>query len=276
MENLVREHGGYILIAILAVALAFTFGYESGSQAAPSKTIYVQETLNDTPQQQVVQTVITTPLEKISMLLAGIDQEKKGRTATLEVERRNGTGRIFLNFDEKQPLIGNETQTSIKNAVHVAQNFNPATQDALSESDLFYSFKANTMEVEGGSAGAAMALATIALLQGKKLDKTIAITGTVNAAGEIGKVGGILEKAKALKTKGVKTFLVPEGEAIQETTIVNDIEKCTEETIGVATYKSCKLERNIQTIFVNVSNETELNVIEIASVMNAFEKMVEK
>ena len=47
----------------------------------------------------------------------------------------------------------------------------------------------------------------------KNIRRGVVITGTINPDGSIGKVAGILEKAKAVADSGYKTFLVPKGQS---------------------------------------------------------------
>ena len=68
----------------------------------------------------------------------------------------------------------------------------------LSEYDLVYTIKANATVIEGASAGAALAVATVAALTGKELNSSVMMTGTINHDGTIGPVGGIFEKAIGL------------------------------------------------------------------------------
>ncbi|MEM0475337.1 MAG: S16 family serine protease, partial [Candidatus Norongarragalinales archaeon] len=52
----------------------------------------------------------------------------------------------------------------------------------------------------------------IAALEGKTPRRDVAITGTVDAEGKIGWVGGLIEKAEAAAADGVRLFLVPKGQ----------------------------------------------------------------
>lgn len=67
--------------------------------------------------------------------------------------------------------------------------------------------------VGGPSAGLAFTLAVLDQLTAGELTggRTVAVTGTVNAAGEVGAVGGALQKAAVVRDLGVDTFIVPEA-----------------------------------------------------------------
>src|SRR3990167_1080623 len=78
--------------------------------------------------------------------------------------------------------------------------------------DFIYTMKANSGIVAGPSAGAAATVLTIAVLEGKELNKHIAMTGTINSGNFIGPVGSIKEKMDAAKQAGMTTVLIPMGD----------------------------------------------------------------
>ncbi len=71
--------------------------------------------------------------------------------------------------------------------------------------------------VGGPSAGLAFTLAVLDQLTEGELTggRRVAVTGTINAAGQVGAVGGALQKTAVVQDLGVETFIVPEalGEA---------------------------------------------------------------
>jgi len=85
-----------------------------------------------------------------------------------------------------------DTQYSIRTAKYVAEDI--ANINA-SDIDLIYSIETNASVIEGQSAGAALTIATIAILENKTLKSDVIITGTINPDGSIGSVGAILAKA---------------------------------------------------------------------------------
>lgn len=84
-----------------------------------------------------------------------------------------------------------------------------------------YAFPANiainTSMIGGPSAGLAMTLAIIAHLSQHPITggHVIAATGTIDANGQVGDVGGVAQKAVAVANAGVHYFFVPVGEAAQ-------------------------------------------------------------
>lgn len=65
---------------------------------------------------------------------------------------------------------------------------------------------------DGPSAGAAMAIGFIALFKGDRVQRGVALTGTLEAGGRIGWVGSIPDKIRAAKREGYHTVLIPRGQ----------------------------------------------------------------
>jgi PDZ domain-containing protein len=80
--------------------------------------------------------------------------------------------------------------------------------------DFPFSIAISTPNIGGPSAGLAMTLGIIdQLSQGKLLlRRTIAATGTMDAMGNVGDVGGVPQKAVTVQRAGARIFLVPVGE----------------------------------------------------------------
>lgn len=127
---------------------------------------------------------------------------RTGGTADLYLDIRAGTGQIFL---DTFPLTRLDTQSSTRFANQVAC---AETSVDCTKFDFFYTIKANAPAIGGPSAGAAVAVLTLAMLEGKKLDEQTAITGTINSGGLIGPVGGEKEKAEAAKRAGITRVLI--------------------------------------------------------------------
>ena len=65
---------------------------------------------------------------------------------------------------------------------------------------------------DGPSAGAAMAVGFIAMFKGERLQRGMAISGTLEPGGRIGWVGDIPDKIRAANREGYHTVLVPRGQ----------------------------------------------------------------
>jgi len=130
----------------------------------------------------------------------------EGSVADLYLEIQQGTGRVFM---ETYPLTKMDTQISTRFAKDVACDYLGLD---CNEYDFFYTIKANSPIVGGPSAGAAITILTIAMLEDIELNEEITITGTINSGGLIGPVGSLLAKIDAASEIDIKTVLVPHGE----------------------------------------------------------------
>ena len=66
---------------------------------------------------------------------------------------------------------------------------------------------------DGPSAGAAMAVGFLALLRGDHIQRGIALTGTIESDGRVGRVGAIPDKVRAAAREGYRTILIPQGQS---------------------------------------------------------------
>jgi predicted S18 family serine protease len=133
-----------------------------------------------------------------------------GVTMTCRVELREGAGRVLVNT---VPYIGIDLQTSSRTAALVAENLTGAQ---LGKTDVIITIEAgeSVEVVDGPSAGVAITIAIMAAIEGRSLNETVFITGTINPDGSIGVVGGIIEKAEAAALAGGTVFLVPKGQSV--------------------------------------------------------------
>lgn len=238
-----------VLLVIVAVAAGLLLGYT----AAPVKKPAATPTLAPLPQE-------FDEREQASLVIPAVDTTGQGRLAEVVVELEKGTGKIFVGFNENNPVLNDETQESLKTAVSVAKRYALRNPDNY---DLHYSMNSHSSEVGGGSAGAAFTIATMAVLQGRKLRNDTAVTGTVLPDGSIGRVGGVLEKARAVKAAGFKRLVVPLGEAW----ITEMREKCEERTTPNSAFRQC----TSAPINVSVAQQAGIEVIEASRVLDAFE-----
>lgn len=128
-----------------------------------------------------------------------------GSVADLYIETKPGTGRVFM---DTFPLTKSDTQLSTRFAKEIACNF---LNKECNDRDFFYTIRAESGIIGGPSAGAAIALLTIAELEGIDLDLKGAVTGTINNGGLIGPVGGIKEKIDGAIAANLTKLLIPRG-----------------------------------------------------------------
>lgn len=149
------------------------------------------------------------PITKKVTLLAVSETPNgyEGSTAVLELEVTRGSGRVFLDTSPASKL---DTQLSTRFAKEIACNF---LDESCENYDFFYTIKADTTIVGGPSAGAAIAVVTVAALKDIDLNDKVAISGTINSGALIGPVGGLKEKVEAAAGKGLKKVLIPLGKS---------------------------------------------------------------
>ena len=197
----------------------------------------------------------------VVLKVPAVDNQGNGIATTLKVEAMPGEGRILTNIN--QILFWVDTQYSIQTAKAVAGNL---TNADLSKTDLIYSIETEAGVIEGPSAGAALTLATIAVLENKSITTSVAITGTINPDGTIGPVGGILAKAKASRDAGATLFLVPKGQGIQ--TIYNPVRQCEK----TGSYTFCRIEYKKET--VDITQQAGVEVKEVSSIQEALKYLL--
>jgi len=192
----------------------------------------------------------------VKMRLPAVDEEGNGVHTGLVVEAIPGTGRTLTDIDNL--LFWADTQHSIRIARRVAENI---TGKKESNYDIIYSIEANASIIGGPSAGSALAIATIAALEGREPKDNVMITGSINHDGSIGPVSSILEKAKASKDVGATTFLVP---LLQSRDVIYEqTEHC--ETFGHT--EVCTTETRPKKI--EVEEEVGIKVREVETVQDA-------
>ncbi len=287
MENGFEQKTIYIIVIVVSLLVVFLIGMEIGSKQQNTTVIRIQsnESITNTntganytsDNDKLNQVLANQATAFSSLILPGIDSNQQGVIARLNIEKKNGTGKTFIEFGESQPTIALETFESIKNATQVVKTISSKANANYWRSNLLYSFETNSDEVAGSSAGAAITIGTLALLENKKLNASIAITGGINSDGSISRVGGVLEKARALKNTGsVTTLFVPIGEAQQEITTAKSGQTCTEQSIGNGTFTSCRNNQTLETRIIDISNETGIRVVEVANIATAYLQMIQQ
>lgn len=132
-----------------------------------------------------------------------------GSIADLYLKIEPGHGSVYI---DTFPLTKMDTQLSTRFAKEVACRFLDAGIDCR-KYDFFYTIKADSPIIGGPSAGAALAMLTVALLdpEVKNIDESVSITGTINTGGIIGSVGGVKEKIAVSGLNNITKVLVPLG-----------------------------------------------------------------
>ena len=221
----------------------------------------VEPELRPISDKQITQVPQASAWNTVIINLPAVDNQGNGVVAKLKVQAISGEGRVLTNIDNL--LFWVDTQYSIKVAEMVAENITGAD---LSDVDLIYTIETDASVIEGGSAGAALTIATIAVLQNKTVPSDVMITGTINPDGSIGPVGAIFAKAKAAKDVGVKMFLVPEGQGSQ----VNYAPEKKCEQVGPVTF--CTTEYKPQKL--DISKDVGIEVKEVSTISDALKYFI--
>jgi len=134
---------------------------------------------------------------------------ESGVMLNITAEVKPGKGRVLV---DTTPLMGVVFQDAANTAVYVAEN---RTGVSLAGSDVIFSINApgQVPSVDGPSAGALMTLLVISAIERKPIREDVTLTGTIDQDGNIGAIGGVVEKAQAAKAAGKSLFLLPEANA---------------------------------------------------------------
>lgn len=148
------------------------------------------------------------PVTLLVPAIEKVNDTERGVMAILQIYTREGNGHIFI---DTMPLTEIDTQTSARIAREVVSSLLDLD---MNNYDLFIIIRSDSPAVGGPSAGAAIAIGTIASLLNLSLKPNVVITGTINIDGTIGGVGGIIEKARAAAESNATMLLIPKGQGI--------------------------------------------------------------
>lgn len=162
------------------------------------------------------------------LAVSNVESNPTGSVANLKLEIEEGSGRVFM---DSFPLSKIDTQISTRFAKEVACNF---IEKDCNDYDFFYTIRANSALIGGPSAGAAITVLTIAVLEDLTLDESVSITGTINTGGIIGPVGGILAKSESAAKAGIKKVLIPKYTSINITNITKQEDEFEIEIVEVS------------------------------------------
>jgi len=182
----------YILIFLLGFMVALSIN---------------QEKFQQDQKQQEISNINDDEILKGKANIVAVTQDQQGLLGNVKVEITEGNGKVLVNTN---PFLEPDTQYSANIAAQVASNI---TDFDLSKKNIIYDFNITGNVLGGPSAGLAMTLATIAAINKKEV-KNIGMTGTILPNGDIGLVGGVLEKGTVAAQENIKTFLVPRGQGI--------------------------------------------------------------
>ena len=134
-----------------------------------------------------------------------------GTTLTVEGTAMDGKGEVKLTGQ-----LGDVMKESALAALSYirahAKKYGVDT-DKLSKTDLHIHVPEGATPKDGPSAGITIATAILSVLTGKKARGDIAMTGEITLRGRVLPIGGLKEKALAARRLGIKTVIIPFGNA---------------------------------------------------------------
>jgi hypothetical protein len=134
---------------------------------------------------------------------AVIPQNNGEALTVINLTVTSGTGLVSVGGPA---IVGNSTVASAGTAAKYATGYLGLN---FTKYNFAYTIQANSSNVTGPSAGAAMTLLAISALEHKPLRNDFTITGTINGDGTIGAIGGVYNKVQAAYQNGLDLVLVP-------------------------------------------------------------------
>lgn len=201
-------------------------------------------------------------LSGVKTNLVAVDDRGRGTVSPVWVDAEYGNGRVLVNIENLFFWV--DTQFSIRLASQLAPHY--LGLDRM-DYDITYTIDIESPEVGGASAGAPMTVATVAALDNRTLNDDVAMTGTINQHGEVGRVGGIAGKTEAAAEAGFEKFLIPLGQS--EQTVV-ETEIVCDDFLGIEICREREHERTF-----NVDEEYDIDVVEVSDLDEALEHYVE-
>ena len=182
-----------------------------------------------------------------------------GIATNLTLEAVPGRGRVLV---DTTPPMGEVFQDTAATAKETAERL---TGKSLFDYDLVFSIEAPEVvpSVDGPSAGAAMTLMILSLLEERPLDPGVSLTGTISPDGRVGAIGGVVEKAVAAENAGVDVFCIPRGNEYTRVPVEKKIR------VGPFVW-SWPAYEDVKTKTL-IEEETDLNVVIVDDVLDLVE-----
>ncbi|MBR5388429.1 MAG: endopeptidase La [Clostridia bacterium] len=146
-----------------------------------------------------------------------------GVTLTIEVSLMYGKGEILLTG--KLGDVMKESARAAISYIHAHAEKYGISEKTFSEKDIHIHVPEGATPKDGPSAGITMATAILSAYTGKKVKKGVAMTGEITLRGKVLPIGGLKEKALAAFRAGIKTVIIPKGNAKDLSEIPSNIRK---------------------------------------------------
>ena len=155
---------------------------------------------------------------------AVILENNTGSLTTINLSVYQGNGTISISGPQ---IVGSSTFSSAVTAAQYAAKYLLLN---FSKYDFNYTIIGGGDNVSGPSGGAAMTMLAISALSGKRLLRNFSMTGTISSDGSIGPIGGVYDKASAVKADNLSFFLVP---AVQNGSEENELYLLVQDTYNI-------------------------------------------
>jgi PDZ domain-containing protein len=167
---------------------------------------------------QIVTAVNTTPTPTICDFVGALHSLRPGDVARLRVEQSTVTDNAVLRPGPTTTVpvrLGPARSSTSSSGCPGVNGPSPVYLGVEVETQVDYTYpfpvRIDTSEIGGPSAGLAMTLGIIDALSTGRLTghRVVAATGTIDAAGDVGDVGGVPQKTVAVERAGATVFFVP-------------------------------------------------------------------
>jgi ATP-dependent Lon protease len=141
----------------------------------------------------------------------------------IEATRMSGKGQLILTGS-----LGDVMKESARAALSFlrshASDFK-LDEEVIAKSDIHIHVPAGATPKDGPSAGVAIALAILSMLQNKPVRPDLAMTGEISLRGRVLPIGGLKEKVLAAARAGIKHIMLPEKNKVDLDEIPADVKK---------------------------------------------------
>ncbi len=131
-----------------------------------------------------------------------------GEILFVEALFTKGSGKLLITGQ-----LGDVMKESVQIALSLVKARYPEKAELFEKNDLHIHVPEGAVPKDGPSAGVTLTTAISSLVTGKRVEGTIGMTGEVSLRGLVLPIGGLPEKLMAATRAGVKTVLIPQGNA---------------------------------------------------------------
>ncbi len=149
-----------------------------------------------------------------------------GEMMQIEVAVLEGNGKLELTGS-----LGDVMKESAKAAVSYIRNNAErlcVDGDFYKTKDIHIHIPEGAVPKDGPSAGVTITTALVSALTGRRVDKTVAMTGEISLRGNVLAIGGLREKSTAAFKNGMRTVLIPESNRADLEKVNDSVKKSVE------------------------------------------------